>query len=203
MVAHLLSGEAKEFHQYISRELSLRHRILPLFERIPPHVTVKPPFETDAAGIGEVERVLRAFAHAEKAPPILFSGFGHFGFRTIYLDVFRSSEAVDLARRAVKTLNENIAWMPQMPREGNKLHASVARFLGRRQFRRIWRALSAMNRLRFEASFDNIAILKKEGKTWGIHAFVPLRSSEKDPDHTVSVFNEGIEDDALLVSWNA
>jgi hypothetical protein len=174
LIAHLLSGDAKRFHLALARELSVRYHTRPLYERIPPHVTVKPPFETDEAGIAEVERVLRALAVHERAPRLAFSGFGRFGFRTVYMDIVKSADAVSFARRAIKTLNENIAWMPRFPLEGNKLHASVARFLTRRQSGRIWRHLKTMGKPAFESSLDNLAILKKDGKSWTLHALVAL-----------------------------
>ncbi|MES2134681.1 MAG: 2'-5' RNA ligase family protein [Patescibacteria group bacterium] len=177
-IAHLLSGDAKQYHAGLTRRLALKYRVTPLHERIPPHVTIKPPFETDELGIKEVERVLRSFVRSEPALPLVIDGFGRFGFRTIYLDVYKSGEVVSLVRRLIHTLNTNISWMPAYPLEGNKLHASVARFLDRRQFRRIWRELRTLSP-RFESTFDTIAILKKEGRSWEIHSQIPLAFSDE------------------------
>lgn len=180
MVAHLLSGDASAYHKALAEELTFRFRTLPLHERIPAHITIKPPFEADDDRIAEVERVLRAFSAQEHAVPLLFSGFGKFGFRTIYMDVRKSPDAVSLARNALKVLNENVSWLPLNPREGNKLHASVARFLSHRQSRRIWRFLKECTYPRFHASLDNIAILKKEGRDWRVHALIPLKARDGD-----------------------
>lgn len=179
LVAHLLSGEASAYHKALAQELTLRFHTLPLHERIPAHITIKPPFEADEEGVAHVERVLRAFAQGERAAPLFYRGFGRFGFRTIYLDVQKSPEAVSLARRALKTLNENVFWLPRQPREGNKLHASVARFLAPRQSRRIWRFLKECTYPQFSSSLDNLAILKKDGRDWRIHALIPLHAEER------------------------
>jgi len=176
LVAHLLSGDASAFHKALARELTLRFHTIPLHERIPAHITIKPPFEADDEHIADIERILRAFDSTEPAAPLLFRGFGRFGFRTIYLDVQKSPEAVSLARRALKTLNDNAGWLPHNPREGNKLHASLARFLAPRQSRRIWRFLRECAYPQFETRFDNIAILKKEGREWRVHALIPLHA---------------------------
>lgn len=175
-IAHLLTGDAEAYHAGLTRELSLKYRIIPLHDRIPPHITVKPPFETDEIGIQDVERTLRSFAHHEHSQPLVVNGFGRFGFRTVYMDVYKSTEAVSLVRRLIHTLNTNISWMPTYPLEGNKLHASVARFLNRKQFRRIWRELRLL-RPRFESTFDNIVILKKEGRSWKVHSRIPFNFS--------------------------
>lgn len=176
-VAYLLSGDAKVYHERLTRELSEKYRITPLHERIPPHITVKAPFETDEMGIADVERTLRSFAHNEYATPMTLRGFGRFGFRTVYMDVEKAPEVVLLVRRAIATLNAHVPWMQSAPLEGNKLHASVARFLNRRQFRRIWRHVQD-ERVRFPTSLDSMAILKKVGRSWELYALVPLKSPE-------------------------
>ncbi len=178
LIAHLLSGDARAFHERITRELARRYHTLPLSERIPPHITVKPPFEADNERIKEVERILRAFAKGERAAPLTLSGFGHFGFRTIYVDVSKSPEAVALARRTLKILNGNAEWIPKNPLEGNKLHTSIARFLTRRQSRHIQRYLGVIESPRFETFFDNLAILKKDGPGWELHTLIPLTLPE-------------------------
>jgi hypothetical protein len=170
-----LTGEAKSYHQSLTRILASRYRIFPLHERVLPHITVKAPFECDEEGIREVERVLRAFVHNESAVPLSIKGFGRFGFKTVYLDVLKSPGATALVRRGIRTLNENISWMPRAPLEGNKLHASVARFMDRRQSRRVLRFLKN-EAPHFEALLDNIAILKKEGSTWKVTCTIPLRA---------------------------
>lgn|GEM_PF-2407638 len=177
-IAHLLSGDARQYHSGLTRELALKYRAIPLHDRIPPHITIKPPFETDESGIKEVERVLRSFAVNERSIPLVIDGFGRFGFRTVYMDVYKGAEAVSLVRRLIHTLNTNIAWMPAYPLEGNKLHASVARFLNRKQFRRIWRELRVL-RPRFESTLDTIVILKKEERVWKVHSCIPLNFSDE------------------------
>ncbi|MES2014632.1 MAG: 2'-5' RNA ligase family protein [Patescibacteria group bacterium] len=196
-VAHLLSGDAKNYHENLTRELASKYRIIPLHERMPPHLTIKPPFETDDAGIAEVERTLRAFLHHERAVALTIQGFGRFGFRTIYMDVHKSTEAVSFVRRAIEVLNTHIPWMPAYPLEGNKLHASVARFLNRRQFRRIWRELRTL-RPQFETLLDTIVILKKEDRVWRIHATVPLRPLNERTGSSFST--NGFERPAPLVT---
>lgn len=178
-VAYLLTGNAKTYHERLTRALANRYRIFPLHEKVSPHITIKPPFETDEEGIQEVERVLRAFAHGENAVPLSIRGFGHFGFKTAYLDTQKSSDATMLMRRAVKALNENISWMPKYPHEGKKLHASVARFMDRVQSRRVARYLAKENAA-FDVVFDNVAILRKKDKTWEVISVIPFKHTSGD-----------------------
>ncbi len=178
-IAHLLSGDAKTFHEGVTRDLSARFGTVPLHNRLPPHITVKVPVETDEHGIAEVERILRAFASHERAAPFSITGYGKFGFRTIYLDVPRGSAAIALVRRMLVTLHAHVPWLPKNAVEGNKLHASVARFMTRRQSRHVWHSFKG-TRPHFSLALDNIAILKKEGKEWRIHALIPVPEERGD-----------------------
>lgn len=174
-VAHLLTGDAKTYHERLTRDIAYRYGVYPLHERVVPHLTVKAPFECDEEGIAEVERVLRSFAHNESAVSYTIRGFGKFGFRTAYLNVHRSPEAVSLVRRAIRAVNDNVSWIPRSPLEGNKLHASVARFMTRKQSRRVGRYLSTQQAF-FRQTLDNIAILRKEGRTWEVETIIALRA---------------------------
>lgn len=198
-IAYLIQGKAKAFHESLTRELTHRFHTVPLYERIPPHITIKPPFDTDEAGIEDVERILRAFASGERAAPLLVRRFGRFGFRTIYLDVVKSPGAVSFVRRALHALNTNIPRMPRYPLEGNKLHASIARFLTRRQYRRVWRYVQALEP-EFSVRMDNIAILEKCAGVWSVHATIPLRISDEDSGHTMPIHTDTMSDSRLLVS---
>jgi hypothetical protein len=139
---------------------------------------VKAPFEATKDEIADIERVLRAFAKNESAVPFTLKGFGSFGFRTIYMNVVDSPEAVSLVRRLLSALALHGPHLPRYPTEGNKLHASVARFLTRVQNRRIWRSLKE-EKPEFRGALDNIAILEKEGKTWKVISVIPFRNTNE------------------------
>jgi 2'-5' RNA ligase len=175
-VAHLLSGEVQRYYGSLSRDFAFHYKILPLSERVPAHLTVKPPFEADDEKIHAVERALRAFAGQEKPVSLKFSGFGHFGFRTIYLDV-ENGDAVSMIRRGVDFLNMHLPWMPRSIHDGKKPHVSVARFLTRTKSMRIWRQVKSLSPS-ISGELDNIAILRKEGKRWVLHTLIPLGGSD-------------------------
>lgn len=162
-------------------------------------MTIKPPFEADEGRIADIERILRAFTSSEVAAPLVFRGFGRFGFRTVYIDVRKSPDAVSFVRRALKTLNDNATWLPHNPLEGNKLHVSVARFLSRQQSRRIWRFLRECSYPHFESRFDNIAILKKDGRAWRIHTLIPLHIPDERLGYAFHFEPEKVLEEKMLV----
>ncbi len=171
-VAHLLSGDVERYYEALSREISRRFQTLPLHERVPAHITLKPPFETDEDGVQSVERALRSFARTIDPIPLTINGFGKFGFRTIYLNV-NNEEAIECVRKSVSFMNTHFPWMPHPIHEGNKPHISVARFLDRTESRHIWRQLKD-SRVRFSTYIDNVAILRKEERKWRLHTLIPL-----------------------------
>ncbi|MFQ5540702.1 MAG: 2'-5' RNA ligase family protein [Candidatus Paceibacteria bacterium] len=167
-VAHLLSGDAARYHRALTAHLSERFRIMPLHERVHPHVTIK-NFNANRTQIAEVEDVLAHLTATNGPERIMFEGFGRFGFKTVYLDIPRSREALALARSCVASLNE-LDWMRPAHHEGEKLHASVARFLTYRKFQRVWRYIRA-ERPAFTDTIESLAIMKKEptDRVWRVH----------------------------------
>lgn len=176
-IAHLLKGDAAKYHRALTHELSSAFHTAPLHEKVAPHITVKIPFEANDYEIAQVESRLRDFTRRIPAPHYTLQGFGRFGHKTVYLDVVKSRDAVLMVRDCVRDLNE-LPWMQQVHHEGNKLHASVARFMTYKQFRRVWRHVKT-ERPHYKAHLDSLAILKKEAgdKMWHVHrefAFEPV-----------------------------
>lgn len=166
-VAHLLSGDVAAYHEQLTRTLFEQYHVTPLHNKVRPHLTIKIPFYANAYEINQVEERLEAFAARVTPPSLTFNRFGRFGFKTVYMDVVKSRDATLMVRDCVSELNA-IPWMQRIPHEGNKLHASVARFLTYKQFRRVWRHVSA-EQAQFKQALDTLAILKKE------HARAPWR----------------------------
>lgn len=173
-VAFLLDGDVRNYSLRLSEEISNRYHTVRFFDKVTPHITVKIPFLSDNDGIKDVERTLRAFARTQCAPRVTIKGFGHFGFRTIYLST-EGNEAADFVRACLSQLTRNIPWLPTPPLEGNKLHVSVARYLTRRKFLKIWRALKGVSPT-FSNRLDNLAILVHEEGKWRVYALIPVRT---------------------------
>lgn len=184
-VAYLLQGRAYEYHRALTGALAQRFHIK---RKASPHLTVKIPFEANKYEIAQLEQLLAQFAACVQPEPFALEGFGRFGFRTIYLDVPKSTGAVALVRDAIEEMKV-LPWMQQVPHEGNKLHVSVARFLTYRKFRRIWRTLKS-EKPHFREVLDGFVIMKKErpSDSWQLHrefafgsAFAPSFSSFNVP----------------------
>lgn len=173
-IAHLLTGDVARYHLELTQSLSERFHTTPLYKKVQSHLTVKIPFEANQFELAQVEERLALLAASREAVPLTFEGFGRFGFKTVYLDVTKSQRAVELVREAVNVVNE-LPWMQRIPHEGNKLHASVARFMTYKKFRRVWRYLK-QERPCFESTLDSLALLKKEAphEPWAVHRMFTL-----------------------------
>lgn len=185
-VAHLLKGDAYWYHRCLTQALSERFPIVPVHEKAPPHITVKIPFEATSTELAGVEHLLQHFSEQYSKQTLTLGGFGRFGRRTIYLDAQHSEGSVALVRACVETLNE-LPWIQTVPHEGNKLHASVARFLKPKQFRRIWRLLKSEHP-HFKEELDSLAILKKvPGESgWQMHREFMLSGHHTVPSTVLS-----------------
>ncbi len=174
-IAHLLTGDVAEYHRSLTQTLSERFHVAPLHKKVQSHLTVKIPFHANPFELAQVEARLEELASTRSAAPLTFEGFGRFGFKTVYLDVTKSQRAVEVVRETVNYINE-LPWMQRAPLEGNKLHASVARFMTYKKFRRVWRHVRE-ERPRFESSLDSLAILKKESaeSPWSLYRSFPLQ----------------------------
>ena len=171
-VAHLLSGDAYQYHLALTQELTDRFHIAPLHERVDPHITIK-NFEANEYEIGQVEAVLARIAQEAEPMSFTLEGFGRFGYKTLFLDVQKSRAATVFARECIAELNA-LPWMKPLRHEGEKLHSSVARYLRYRQSKKIWRLLGKRSTPRFKTTLDSLTILKKPGKRWEVHRHFAL-----------------------------
>jgi 2'-5' RNA ligase len=159
-IAHVLTGDLARYHTKLTRKISHQFRTAPLHEKIAPHITVKIPFEATRTEIAGVEHLLDDFTKREYATPLTVQGFGRFGHRTVYMDAQHTRESVDLVRACIRHIN-TLRWIQKVPHEGNKLHASVARFLKPHQFRRIWRLLRN-EAPSFTTTLDSLSLFTKD-----------------------------------------
>lgn len=162
IVVHLIRGEAKKFHEDITKKLTRKFGAYPLHNKIPPHITLKYDKGLDEKIIGKVYKCLDNFASSHKESDYLLSGFGHFGKDVIYVDTIPSpgmlQNVLDLINllHKIKDLSFNKFDTPK------KFHASLARrSLKTFDYDQIWNYLKTIPQPNFKMKFDNMATLKK------------------------------------------
>lgn len=170
-IAYLIEGDAKKYHERLCKKVSENFDIDKIVKsEIPPHITLKAPFETN--NIEVVEEVIGNFAKKiENKPELTYGNFGSFKENVVYVDIQSKSDFEELIKDFHKTLLENFKWMQFYDTEKLlNFHATVA--VGRntkKNFHEINKFLENLPECEFELDFDNIAILKNENGIWKIH----------------------------------
>jgi 2'-5' RNA ligase len=172
-IGNLIRGEAAEFYKATCADLAARFGIADVSEIVPPHITVKSPFEHRSYDL--VERVVSTAASAP-ALPLTLSGWNHFGTRTIFIDIPAPTETV--RRQLTEVLDSfRAAGVEVTPLEYElHMHLSVARFLRPDSYAAVSAYLATIPAPKFDISLDNLTIFTKdkEARNWKAHKTFPL-----------------------------
>jgi 2'-5' RNA ligase len=167
VIAHLIRGEAREYHQNLTKELAEKFDIFPIHERIQPHLTLKRWFDLDETGMGSLHKLLGDFASSHKQSNYNFAGFGHFGTDVIYVDVIPSKEMSEDVLELVDSLHRIEGLEFDEFDNGKDFHATVAfGALKTFDYDKVWQYLQTIEQPDFDMKFDHIAILKKPVDVW-------------------------------------
>lgn len=168
LICYALPPAVAQYHNNAVADVSARFQTKPLNQRIPPHATIKIPFDTER--IEEVEAATAAFAGEHVSAPMRIDGFGAFRRNVIYMNIDPSDAAHKLVHDYLAYLSEEVPWLPfyKYDRE-KKLHATIAKRDIEASFDEIWRYLHEMYDPHFDIALDNLTILKNENKRWYVH----------------------------------
>ena len=167
---YLVEGDAAGFYERITADLARRFSIRNLALKAPPHITLKPPFDTDDIAPFQTRMVELA---SGIAPPLSLRGFGSFRKGTIFLDVVGSPALEQALTQAVEGLASS-------GEAGRPLatpihpHVSIARHLREDRFDAIWDYLQTLSPPSFDLAFDNLTLFTHDGAGWQVEASVPI-----------------------------
>ena len=162
VIVHLIRGEAKKFHEDITKKLTRKFGAYPLHDRVPPHITLKYDKKLDEKIIGKVYTYLDNFISSHNQSNYLLSGFGHFGKDVIYVDTIPSPEMSQDVLDLMSILHKVEGFTFNKFDTPKKFHASLARrSLKTFDYGQIWNYLKTMPKPNFKMKFDNVATLKK------------------------------------------
>lgn len=167
MLAYMLEGDAKQYHEELSRELSERFKLSWVGTRSDPHLTVKAPFEMDEKKqLTEVISLLDTFTQKESPEPLMLRGFGDFRGKILYMDVSAPKQTHMLLRRLQDQLR-NVSWLTFEKSEFPlTLHATLCRTRHPQQVKEMYAYLRKQKQQEFESSLDHIALLERGPERW-------------------------------------
>lgn len=148
----------------LSDELAEKFGLEPVGNIVPPHLTLKVPFETDL-NIDELEMTLKDFAGNISPAEIILKGFGSFGTQVIFIDALPSPEALVLLEK-FNSQFQSLSDISLQPFDlKRKLHATLAYPPNQKIFSDMVGYLSKFDP-EYNISLDNICIMKRNGRRW-------------------------------------
>ncbi|MBC2581009.1 2'-5' RNA ligase family protein [Clostridium sp. DJ247] len=167
-----LKGVASNFHNKITEDVCSRFN--KKRQKLPAHITLKAPFETDK--IYELIPVLEKFANKYIAAPIEIKGYGKFRQDVIYMNVKVSEETKKMHDDLFDELNK-IPWISFKKNEGKDrvFHCTIVSKSIGDKFYEIWDYLNQFP-CDFHEMFNNISLYEWKDNTWVIYKVFKLKN---------------------------
>ena len=166
-IGYLIQGEAAAWHVNLAKNISDKFNTWKLHEKIPPHITIFQPFDTD--DINPIKNLLRSWVQNKSiSGKLAISGFDHFDDKVVFVKV----ETDQSVKEAVEELRRDIEIIPGMPKEDFPIwhpHATLADHLSSQEINQIWNYVLKLEKPNFIFPFDNITIFRFDGdRKWSV-----------------------------------
>ncbi|MCW9054407.1 MAG: 2'-5' RNA ligase family protein [Candidatus Pacebacteria bacterium] len=175
-VGHLITDEVvARYYKHLTTNLSERFGIKNLSLHTPPHLTLKPPFESGDTAL--FKELLGEIAGEERSIPLTIEGFGSFtqkdGGGIVYLAVRKSGVIQAHAERIVDRIAE-FGEGKNLLRRPLTLHVSVARFLSPEDMGHVQEYLKNISLPQFDLVLNNITLFRHISGRWEVEEVFPL-----------------------------
>lgn len=162
VIVCLMNSEVQDFHNKLTSEVCSLFKVKR--QKLPAHFTIKAPFEKE--NISELESMTEDFCSKNKAFSITLRDYSHFRDSVVFMDVSLSKEAEKIHDYYIDSL-QKISWLDWKRNEGKgkKFHCTIVSKIKDDKFKDIWDYCNK-HPYTFNASFDNISIMKWEKHGW-------------------------------------
>lgn len=168
-VVHLVRGEAGQYLESLRANLFKKFDTFPLHRYVPPHITLKYPFEVNEDIAGVLYKKLETFAGLQRQIKYSLVCFGSFKEYAIYVGVTYPKEMLQSILDLMKTLHGVDGITFDEFDGSSNLHATIATSKYKAlNYGLVWGYLKTLPEPNFKLKFDNIAILKKNPDRWVI-----------------------------------
>lgn len=148
----------------LRKEISSRFAVTAAL-RLPPHLTLAYPFETD--DLSRFEPALSALASAQAAFAVAVTGFGSFDEAVWYLDVEQKKELASLMNGIAEIMDRTLVIAQERRRRDTHFHVTLAyKDVTPEAFRLIGNHLSGMAPPITGITVDALTLLRHEGGKW-------------------------------------
>jgi 2'-5' RNA ligase len=168
-----IRAEVTQIQQYFADRYGSRAAL-----RLPPHITLQPPFKWETEALSNLEQCLQEFARERSPVPIKLSGFGAFVPRVIYINVSKTPELLACQQELTSELETSLAIADSAGKKRPYApHMTVAyRDLTRSNFHAAWPEFKSKS-LGSEFAATHLTLLIHDGKRWKIASNLVFQTS--------------------------
>lgn len=171
-IGFYLDGESGEWHRSVTSRIAKRFDVEDQDKRIPPHITIIPPFASDDKRI-VVEEVRKFLSDKRLSGEFVLSGFGRFGEKVIFADV-KANEEVEKFVKEFQDFMAKFKTVSTLYPEW-KSHATIASKLPSAQMENIWEYVSILPGYEFKVPLNNLTLFRYLGdRKWEIDEHVKI-----------------------------
>jgi 2'-5' RNA ligase len=128
--------------------------------KLPPHITLQPPFEWPSEELPSLTRLLQQFADTESPIPMTLDGFAVFKPRVIYINVLKTPELLAIQKKLMNYLESSLNIVHETSKNRSySPHLTVAyRDLTKPNFYQAWEQFK-QQKLHFEFLVPQLTLL--------------------------------------------
>ncbi len=167
-IVYVAQQEAvQKYFNDITATLSDKFGIANLSKRVPPHLTLKYPFESD--DFTSIEKAVENAVVGKSPFPISIDGFSRFpnSTNTIFMDIRISENNLSAVKKIITDLGE-FDEDRKFDIDDHKPHMSIVRKLEPQVFNLVWDYVTKLPKPYIDLTFENVTILVREGDVWNI-----------------------------------
>ena len=166
-IVHLVRGEAKNYHESLTKNLVEKFDVFPIHDRFHPHLTLKRWFELSDEDMSVLYGLLDLYAADHSQSDYTMDAFGNFKEDVIYLDARPSEKMQSDVLDLMHILRTHPTLTFDEYDNGRDFHATlIMAALKPFDYNAIRNYLDSIEQPEFHLKFDNIATMKKVDDKW-------------------------------------
>ena len=178
-ITYIADDKVQAYFKDLTEHLSAKFGISNLSKRIPAHITLKYPFETEDTT--EIETRIEHIAKTIMPVSFKVGGVNRFddGFETIFIEVEHSPEFKNNIVKCISGLGE-FDEDRKFEIENRTFHISIARHLDSTTSDTIFEYLNAEGLpwlKNFDVAFDNITLMKYGDEVWSVKKMFKIENA--------------------------
>lgn len=165
VIVSVTKGNAGDFNNSLRRNLFEKFGAKP--SKLPPHFTIKSPFESE--DLSSLENMLQKFCNSNPISKYKIDGYEHFDDRVVYMKVLMSPQGKIIHDKLISEL-EKFKYIKFNNHDGKDkiFHVTLASKKIKKIYKDIFNYVTPIP-CSFDCTFDNISIFKWQDDTWVLH----------------------------------